>query len=255
MIFALLQTHTHWHDPAANQALFDGLMNDARGDVDVFVLPEMFASGFTMAPQEVAEPMNGPTHRWMQQQAAARDAVVCGSLSMAVQDRFVNRFLWVQPDGTTTHYDKRHCFRMAGEHEHYASGEEQVCIEHADFSIMPAVCYDLRFPVWLRAAARSDLLLLVANWPARRAAAWRALLQARAIENQCYVIGVNILGTDGAGVDYAGDTSVFDPLGKPVLTAGSAPGVYRVAIDTARVRAVRESFPVWQDADSFELDG
>lgn len=253
LTFAVLQTATYWHDAAANRELFSGLMDTAQERIDVYVLPEMFSSGFTMAPEEVAEPEDGPTVRWMQQQAAARDAVVCGSLATAVDGFFVNRFVWAAPDGALTHYDKRHCFRMAGEQNHYQPGESATSIELRGLRVFPSVCYDLRFPVWLRAAASHDVLLVVANWPAVRAATWRTLLQARAIENQCYVIGANILGEDGNGVAYCGDSLLVGPDGAIEIDASDQRGLFVMRVDPAEVARVRESFPVWRDADSFTL--
>ena len=254
LTLALLQTETDWHDAARNRARFEVLLDSAPAATDVFVLPEMFSTGFTMEPEQVAETMQGPTVAWMRVQARERDAIVCGSLVIVEHGRYRNRFAWVAPDGEIACYDKKHGFRMAGEHEHYTPGTEHLCITHKGVRILPAVCYDLRFPVWLREASRHDLLLLVANWPAARASAWRTLLQARAIENQSFVAGVNILGEDGNGVSYCGDSLVVGPDGELLLDAAATPGVHSVRIDTDVVARARAEFPVWQDADPYRLD-
>ena len=211
LTLTLLQTATHWHDPAANRAHFDALLARTPADTGIVVLPEMFSTGFTMASREVAEPMSGPTMTWLRERAAAGNRVLCGSLVIEEAGACFNRFVWVAPDGAVSTYDKCHRFRMAGEHEHYAAGDARVLIEHAGWKIRPLVCYDLRFPVWLRNVDGYDLLLCVANWPAPRRAAWNTLLRARAIENQCYMAAVNIVGTDGNGVPYSGGSAAYGP--------------------------------------------
>ena len=196
---SLVQTHTHWHDPAANRALFDIWLDEVPQGTHLVVLPEMFSTGFTMAGRKVAETMDGETIAWMRSRAASLDAVVCGSLVIADGPQVFNRMLWVEPGGSVTSYDKRHLFRMAQETDHYAAGTKRVVVVLNGLRLCLAVCYDLRFPVWLRNRRDYDALVVVANWPAARVDAWLTLLRARAIENQAYVVGVNILGEDGAG--------------------------------------------------------
>lgn len=253
--FSLIQTSTHWHDPVANRALFDAYFEQLPEHCDVVVLPEMFATGFTMASSDQAEAWDGETMAWLRQRAAELGLVICGSLALQPQASAqpVNRFVWVQPDGNVTHYDKRHRFRMAGEHEHYAAGAERVVINCRGLRILPFVCYDLRFPVWLRNRCDYDLLLGVANWPAARQGAWDTLLRARAIENLAFSIGLNVIGNDGAGIAYSGGTAAFGPDGGELLRAGDADGVFTVDIDTERVERFRDSFPAWQDSDDFDL--
>jgi predicted amidohydrolase len=165
----------------------------------------------------------------------------------------VNRLVWARPDGSLEHYDKRHLFRMAGEHEHYQPGDRRIVVNVKGWKVCPLVCYDLRFPVWSRNRGDYDLLLYVANWPARRAHAWSALLRARAIENLCYVAGVNRIGRDGNGVAYAGDSVVLDFLGQPISSEGAGDRVETAVLDLQSLRAWRESFPAHLDADGFEL--
>ena len=182
------------------------------------------------------------TVAWLRQQALSRGVALCGSAVIAARGNHYNRFLWVSADTLIT-YDKRHLFRMAGEHEHFAAGTRRVVIEHAGWRVLPAVCYDLRFPVWLRNRHDYDVLLCVANWPAARQAAWRTLLQARALENQCYVVGVNIIGNDGNSVEYAGGSVAFSPEGHCLLDAQDAA--------TVALRRHRGQRP--GDADTFDI--
>jgi predicted amidohydrolase len=213
----------------------------------------MFTTGFTMAPEQVHESMEGPTVTWLRSQAKLRQKVIGGSVVIGEDGRFFNRFLWADATGVVRHYDKRHCFRMAGEHEHYSAGRTRPVWTTGSMRIRPLVCYDLRFPVWLRRQADYDVLACVANWPAARLDAWRTLLKARAIENQSYVAGVNILGTDGAGVEYAGGSLVFGPDGRCLLDAGDREGVFSVELDHDQLARYRAAFPAWEDADRFQI--
>jgi predicted amidohydrolase len=249
----LLQTTLAWHDPAANRAHFGDLVRGLPGPTDLVVLPEMFTTGFTMATREQAETMSGPTLGWMAGLARELDVTLCGSLIVEEAGRFYNRCVWMPPDGQPIHYDKRHLFRMAGEHEHFAAGSRREIVTLKGWRICPLVCYDLRFPVWSRGANAFDLLLYVANWPAARRSAWQSLLPARAVENQCYVAGVNRIGTDGQGVAYAGDSSLHDYLGQSLADLGGAPGHGTVTLGLQPLRRYREKFPAWRDADPFQL--
>lgn len=250
---ALIQTRLIWQDPAANRAQFELLLEQARG-ADLVVLPEMFSTGFSMQSAELAEPENGPTSRWLSEQARRIGAVITGSLIIQAADgSYRNRLLWVRPDGSQAFYDKRHLFRMAGEHKHYAAGNQQVVLELKGWRVRPLVCYDLRFPVWSRAAGGTDLLLYTANWPAARRQHWNRLLPARAIENLCYVAAVNRIGEDGKGFAYSGDSQVLDFQGDSLLSAGAEPGVFRVTLNGSELAAYRERFPAHLDADQFVL--
>ncbi|WP_439886149.1 amidohydrolase [Pseudomonas sp. MBLB4123] len=250
---ALVQTELVWHDTAANHMHFASLLEQARG-ADLVVLPEMFTTGFSMDSAGLAEPEGGPSSQWLLAQAVRLQAVVTGSLIIRAADgSYRNRLLWARPDGSLAHYDKRHLFRMAGEHKHYAAGEEQLLLELKGWRIRPLICYDLRFPVWSRDPHDTDLLLYTANWPAARRHHWNRLLPARAIENLCYVAAVNRIGTDGKGHPYSGDSQVLDFQGEALLEAGTAGGVFRVTLSGTDLAAYRERFPAYLDADAFEL--
>ena len=250
---ALIQSELHWHDPEGNRARFDHAFDALSRPCDLVVLPEMFSTGFTMSSKSQAETMSGPTVSWMRASASRLDAVVCGSIIVEEGGSFYNRFIWAQADGGLRTYDKRHLFRMADEHRHYSAGAERTLIELQGVRVFPQVCYDLRFPVFARNRGDYDVAIFVANWPTPRALAWKALLRARAIENQCYVVGVNRIGTDGNAVDYDGDSAVFAFDGTSMLEAGHAGGVFSVALDLDALRAYREEFPAWRDADEFDL--
>jgi predicted amidohydrolase len=251
----LVQQPLLWEDPAGNCAAFDSLLGPLAGQTDLVVLPEMFTTGFSMHPQAHAEGPGGPGVRWLAQCAMRLDAAVTGSLMTRDGDRCVNRLWFATPDGALQCYDKRHLFRMGGEHEHYRAGDRLLIVEHRGWRIAPLICYDLRFPVWSRRRADYDydLLLYVANWPARRRHAWRQLLIARAIENQAYVAGVNRIGADGQGLEHAGDSTLLDFLGAPVADLGGLAAVRTVVLDRATLHEARTNFPAQLDADRFEL--
>lgn len=256
--FYLVQETLDWERPETNLRRFEdriaGLftgVTEAQAN-PVVVLPEMFSTGFSMASAKLAEPMDGPTVAWMKRLSGEHGIHLCGSAIIEDGGKFHNRFLWADGDSVTW-YDKRHLFRMADEHSHYAAGTRRVMVEAGELKVLPQVCYDLRFPAWSRNANEYDTLLYVANWPAARADQWLALLRARAIENQCYTIGVNRVGTDGNKVAYQGDTVVFDYLGKPVLTLGNEAGVGEITIDPTEMRKHRMSFPAHLDADRFHI--
>jgi omega-amidase len=249
----LVQSEIAWEAPAANRHRLAEHFRGLAGHTDLIVLPEMFSTGFSMGAEALAESMNGPTVGWMREEAAAMGCVITGSLIVRDQGRYFNRLVWARPDGSLAHYDKRHLFRMAGEHAHYAAGGSRLTVELKGWRICPLVCYDLRFPVWSRNRGDYDLLLYVANWPARRAHAWSALLRARAIENLCYVAGVNRIGRDGNGTSYAGDSVALDFLGQPISSEGRGDRVETAVLDMESLRTHRESFPAHLDADAFEL--
>jgi predicted amidohydrolase len=250
---ALIQTELFWHDAAANRDRFTALLQQAKG-ADLVVLPEMFTTGFSMESALLAEEEGGQTHGWIRDQAVALNAVVTGSLIVKdAKGQYRNRLLWARPDGTISHYDKRHLFRMAGEHEHYTPGEEQAVFELNGWRIRPLICYDLRFPVWSRDPVKTDLLLYTANWPAARRHHWNRLLPARAIENLCYVAAVNRIGQDGKGTAYSGDSQVLDYEGEPLVEAGDGAGVFTVSLSADTLSRYRDAFPAYRDVDDFEL--
>lgn len=257
----LVQGATRWHDPAGNREYYGELIAPLRSSTDVVLLPETFTSGFSNDAIGEAETMDGPTVAWMREQAARLSAALCGSVQLRVDGSVFNRLLWITPDGALRHYDKRHLFRYAREHERYAAGRERLSVEWKGWRICPLVCYDLRFPVYSRnrydverpAALDYDLLLYIANWPAARAHAWKTLLRARAIENLCYVAGLNRVGSDGNGLKYDGDSAVIDFLGHAASECTDEEVVVTTTLLADRLAAHRERFPAMLDADAFEL--
>ena len=258
---SLVQGDTVWHDPAANRAMYGEMMAPLRGQTDLIVLPETFTSGFSNEAIDRAEGMDGPTVAWIVEQAATLGAVVTGSVQIRDSDGVYNRLLWATPDGDLKCYDKRHLFRMAKEHERYAAGRDRLTVTLKGWRVCPLVCYDLRFPVFIRnrfdleAADRFDydLLVFVANWPSARAYAWSTLLRARAIENLCYVAAVNRVGVDGNQVSYSGASVALDELGTPIIECGSQAQVATVTFSAAALAAHRARFPAQLDADRFEI--
>lgn len=253
---AIIQDELDWHDPAANRRRFDEHLRYLP-PADLVVLPEMFTTGFTMAAEAQAESMDGLTVAWMLEHARALDAVVCGSLIVGERRgegmHYYNRLIWATPEGSVTRYDKRHLFRHAGETGHYTAGTERVVVEHRGWRIAPMICYDLRFPVWSRHSHDCDALVYVANWPAPRHAAWETLLRARAIENQCYAIGVNRVGRDGNGLDYRGGSAVIGFLGETLADCADAPKSVLATLSREPLREFRREFPFHLDADPYSL--
>jgi omega-amidase len=248
----LIQSSIVPRDPEANLHGYEQQMPSA-GECDLVVLPEVFTTGFCAGARQFAERVDGRAYEWMAEQARKLDAVVTGSLVVLEAGRYINRLVWMPPNGRYRHYDKRHLFRMAGEHQRFAMGRERLVVELRGWRILPLVCYDLRFPVWSRNRNDYDVALYVANWPAARAMHWRCLLQARAIENLSYVVGVNRVGEDDSGQAYQGDSSVYGPGGEVLLDGESESGCFIVALDAKRVSDYRASFPAHLDADHFEL--
>lgn len=258
---SLVQSATLWHDSPGNRNMLAALCLPLKGQTDLVVLPEAFTSGFTNETLVNAERMDGASLVWMRGLASRLQAVVTGSMVVRDGDRYFNRLLWVRPDGTMTHYDKRHLFRMAREHLRYAGGEQRLIVELKGWRICPMVCYDLRFPVWIRNRFNHsvpdrfdyDLLVFVANWPSARRHPWRTLLRARAIENLCCVAGVNRVGTDGNELHYAGDSALIDHLGETIVELGAQVQVVTGTFSGTSLFAHRERFPAWMDADQFDL--
>lgn len=254
-----LQLDLVWQNPEANRKHIDDLLFEYKKDVDIIVLPEMFTTGFSMQASQNFEELRGPTVHWMEELAQKRDALICGSLIIREDGEFYNRFLMVSPDGIIGEYNKRHLFRMADEHNHYMQGEEWVRAEYKGWRILPQVCYDLRFPVFSRNRLDAegklsyDLLIYVANWPTPRVNHWETLLQARAIENQSFVIGVNRVGVDGVDVPYSGSSMILDAKGQRLAFETGKEAILEAELDPAPMNAYREKFPMWKDADVFEL--
>jgi omega-amidase len=252
----MIQTQLAWHAPATNRRTLARHFRGLVGHTDLIVLPEMFTTGFTMDAAGLAETMEGETVGWLREEAASVGCAITGSLIVREGSyRHYNRLLFVTPDGQVRHYDKRHLFRMANEQSHYAAGKHRLIVSWKGWRICPLICYDLRFPVWSRNRGDYDVLLYVANWPAKRRVAWSALLRARAIENLCYVVGVNRIGKDGNGATYGGDSAAVDFQG---LALGGDHGggdfVETVVLDREALQKYREKFPAHLDADDFELE-
>jgi omega-amidase len=243
--------------------MFSRLLSQVPANIDLIVLPEMFSTGFTMRPEQVAENLEGDTLAWMREEARQKACVITGSVVLKEGAQYVNRLIWMCPDGTFQWYDKRHLFRYGNEQEHYQAGTEKLLVELKGWRVCPLICYDLRFPVWSRnrwkqqdnkSQAEYDLLIYVANWPERRSHPWKTLLMARAIENQAYVMGVNRIGNDGNGIYHAGDSAILDFKGELL----SKPNTGLECIETAVLSAnqlteFRNSFPAGMDADAFQL--
>jgi len=252
MRITLLQTNLYWEDPVANRKMFSAKFANLIGKTDLVVIPEMFTTGFSMRSRELAETMDGgPTIAWLRKEAEKIGAVITGSMIIQKEDQFFNRLLWVTPTGEVTHYDKKHLFTLAGEHEYFAPGTERVLIEYMGWKICPLICYDLRFPEWARNKENYDLLIYVASWPDRRRAAWQTLLKARAIENQCYTIGVNRVGKDGSELSYAGDSTLIDFAGKPLLAVEKIEGEFTVEISLDERQDFISKLPFLADQDGF----
>jgi predicted amidohydrolase len=222
---------------------------------DLIVLPEMFSTGFTMEAEGHAERMDGRSVAWMAETAKQTGAVIAGSLVIRDAGRYFNRFILMRPDGNFDFYDKRHLFRLAGEHEHYSAGSDRVTFRIKDWRVRPMVCYDLRFPAWSRNQGDYDLLVYVANWPEPRHLAWATLIRARAIENLAYLAGVNRIGTDGNGIRYQGGSAIVDFLGNHLTPVTDETGVWSAALDLEELQEFRAKFPFHLDADRFSLNG
>lgn len=251
---SLLQSPLAWEDKATNLSHFEETIMSISEKMEVVVLPEMFSTGFSMQPTAHAEPMDGNTVKWMKRIAAEQHIILTGSIIVAENGSYYNRLLWVQPDGQLHHYDKRHLFGFAGETEQYTAGSKRVVVQVKGWKILLQVCYDLRFPVFTRNNPQQpyDAILYVANWPERRSLAWQSLLPARAIENQCYVIGVNRIGEDGHGIAHSGGSAIYSPMGEVLNRATDHNAeVIHGLLEKAPLEEVREKLPFLKDADGF----
>ena len=250
-----------WENTLANVTHFDKLVSYIE-KTDVIVLPEMFTTGFTMQPEKNAEPIDGKGLQWMKQKAIEKNCIITGSICVEENKKYHNRLYWVEPT-KLQHYNKRHLFRIGTEDQHYTMGIKKIIPVVKGWKILPLVCYDLRFPVWSRNKwqkkdgalnADYDVLIYVANWPEVRNYPWKQLLIARAIENQCYVVGVNRIGADGNGFAHSGDSVVINPLGQIIShTKANEESTETVLLDYEFLTDLRKKFPVGLDADNFEI--
>ncbi len=247
---ALVQSPLVWEEPEANRQHFSKVLRQVASDTDLIIMPEMFNTGFTMHPEHVAQEEGPKTVDWMLQKALENNAAVVGSLPFYENDNYTNRLFFVEPNGKTTFYDKRHTFTLAGEDQVYTAGIEKLTVDFKGFKICPLVCYDLRFPVWSRNTEDYDILIYVANWPSPRITAWDALLKARAIENMAYCIGVNRIGSDEVGNEYIGHSAIYDVLGEPVAFSETEEIVY-ATLSKEHITSTRKKFKFLEDRDSF----
>jgi omega-amidase len=288
-----IQTNLHWEDKPANLKMLEEKIMGIKEKTEIVVLPEMFNTGFTMQPEKLAETMEGETVAWMKRMAMEKRVVLVGSVAIKTEERtetglsertetvssYTNRLLWMLPNGQYGYYDKRHLFAFAGEDQHYTAGNKRLIASVKGWKINLQVCYDLRFPVWARNRSFAsfyadaskgaqddkassadisnqpeyDVLVYVANWPERRSHAWKTLLQARAIENQCYVVGVNRVGNDGNNIYHSGDSMIVDPLGEVLYTKKDEEDIHTITIDKAQLDTVREKLPFLKDGDGFSI--
>ncbi|MEJ6979272.1 amidohydrolase [Pedobacter sp. P351] len=248
------QAYLFWENIEKNLKNLALRLSGIREKTDLIVLPEMFNTGFSMNTVELAEEMNGLTMQWMLQQAKRFESVVTGSLIIKEKNKYYNRLIWMRPDGTFEKYDKRHLFGIGKEDDFYTAGKDKLIVELNGWKICPVICYDLRFPVWLRNKdPEYDLLLIVANWPERRSLHWRTLIPARAVENLSFVVGVNRVGHDGNEIYHSGDSMCIDPNGKTVYYKPNDEDLYTFSISKDEVVKARRLFPFLKDADNFKI--
>jgi omega-amidase len=262
----IVQNDLKWEDKRANLESFEKLITECSDKMEVVFLPEMFTTGFSMKPSEHSETMEGETVQWMKRIAKAKKIILAGSVMIREGDAYFNRLIWMLPTGDYGFYDKRHLFAYAGEDAQYTPGAKRFIASVKGWKLNLLVCYDLRFPVWSRQAVSMqdataevngrpeyDILVYVANWPEKRIHAWRTLLQARAIENQCYVVGVNRIGDDGNGIHYPGDSMIVNPLGEPVYRSGERREIFTYTLTLDGLNDVRSKLPFLKDADPFVI--
>ncbi len=251
---AILQLDLVWENPSANRAKIDELLQKTDTNTNVVFLPEMFTTGFSMNVSELAETMEGETVQWLKKRSSEHQLALCGSLIIRKNGDFFNRLLFVEPSGEIHFYNKHHLFAMGNEETHFQKGTERLIVQYKGWRICPLICYDLRFPVWSRNRNEYDLLVYSANWPHNRNDVWNTLLKARAIENQCYVVGANRVGTDKNGIEYSGDSQVICPKGKLLAKSLSdQEEMLSASLSFQEMADFRRKFPVLNDADDFNL--
>jgi predicted amidohydrolase len=260
LTITLIQTALHWEDKRQNLEMLERKINSIKERTEVIVLPEMFSTGFSMKPELLSEMMEGESVSWMKRISSEKRAIVTGSLVIKDGEDYFNRLVWMQPDGKYGYYDKRHLFAYAHEDKHYSSGNKRLIASVKGWKINLQVCYDLRFPVWARhnfAATGGnpeyDLLIYVANWPEKRNLAWKTLLQARAIENQCFVVGVNRVGDDGNGIYHSGDSCIVNAMGDLLYTRAHDEDIHTITLHKEAIEETRTKLPFWKDGDNFMI--
>jgi predicted amidohydrolase len=257
LTLSLIQTDLRWESKETNLHLLGKKVASLKGTTELVLLPEMFTTGFSMNPSKLAEGMDGETVSWMRSTAAENRVILGGSVIIEDNGRYFNRFIWMLPNGEYGYYDKRHLFAYSGEDKHYVAGNKRLIASVKGWKLNLNICYDLRFPVWSRqtpgANPEFDVLVYVANWPDKRIHAWKTLLCARAIENQCYVIGVNRVGTDGNEIYYSGNSLVINPLGEVLYHVEDEEDIFTITLDRHLLEDTRLRFPFLKDADSFRI--
>lgn len=272
LTFTLIQTNLHWENKSANLNMLEEKINSIKDKTEVIVLPEMFSTGFSMKPEQFAEAMDGDAVKWMRRISSEKKVILTGSLIIKEDENYYNRLIWMLPTGEHGYYDKRHLFAFAGEDQHYSPGQKRLIASVKGWKVNLQICYDLRFPVWARQSAHVsslnvgledqphgekpseyDILIYVANWPERRNHAWKTLLQARAIENQAYVIGVNRVGKDGKDIYHSGDSLVASPLGEVLYTKANDEDIFTITLQKDELDEIRKKMPFWKDADPFMI--
>ena len=269
----VIQTNLFWEDKKSNLDMLFEKINGIKEKTEVIILPEMFSTGFSMNTGLLAEKMNGETVQWMKKVSSEKKVILTGSIIIedpSANDqghkKYFNRLIWMLPDGNYGYYDKRHLFAYGSEHLHFGAGNKRMVASVKGWKINLLICYDLRFPVWSRQSPDSaiegqelrlefDLLIYVANWPEKRNHAWKTLLQARAIENQCYVVGSNRVGNDGNGIYYSGDSMIIDPMGEILYQKENEEDIFTYLLKKEKLHEVREKYPFWKDADFFNING
>jgi predicted amidohydrolase len=266
--FTLIQSSLFWEDKQSNLDFFAQKIRNITEPTEIIVLPEMFSTGFSMQPKILSETMEGPTVDWMRKLSAEKKAIITGSLIIEEKGNYYNRLIWMLPNGQLGYYDKRHLFAFAGEDQHYTAGNKRLIASVKGWKINLQICYDLRFPVWARQQLSEvvvdsteaiekdkeyDVLLYVANWPEKRNHAWKTLLTARAIENQCFTIGVNRVGLDGHNSAHSGDTMVVGPLGEKIYHCAHEEAIFHIVLQKEEINNANAKFPFWKDADDFTI--
>jgi predicted amidohydrolase len=252
--FSLIQTALFWEDKGANLAMLAKKIMGIEEYTEIIVLPEMFSTGFSMQPEKFAETMDGPTVEWMRRISAEKKVILTGSLIIKEEENYYNRLIWILPNGELGYYDKRHLFAFAGEDQHYSAGNKRLIASVKGWKINLQICYDLRFPVWARQQGDEyDVLLYVANWPEKRSHAWKTLLTARAIENQCITMGVNRVGLDGNNIAHSGDSLIVGPLGEVLFHCAYEEAIFTITLQKEEITNARTQFPFWKDADFFHI--
>ncbi|MEO6329574.1 MAG: nitrilase family protein [Ginsengibacter sp.] len=262
----VIQPNPAWENKKANLQMLFEKIESIKERTEVVILPEMFSTGFSMNTKMLAEKMDGETIVWMRNIALSKKIVLTGSVIIEAGGKYFNRLVWMLPNGEYGYYDKRHLFAFANEDQYYTAGNKRLIASVKGWKINLLICYDLRFPVWSRQTPffagevpgvkqgfEYDVLIYVANWPERRSIAWKTLLRARAIENQCYVVGVNRVGEDANKINYCGESMIVDPLGEILYQKANEEDVFTFVLVKEKLDEVREKFPFWRDRDEFKL--